>query len=130
MHSEGIAHKDLNVRNILINPETKDIKFIDFGLSQIFSNSEEQFFISMEGSLGFRPPFEVCEDWRSGDLWSAFLIYHSLRGNESFTTKQLLKYLNLQNDENHSKKFEEFCEKLAKQEDHERLYYRDFHMNI
>lgn len=33
MHSFGIAHNDIKPANILVNPKTYDIKFIDFGTS-------------------------------------------------------------------------------------------------
>lgn len=32
LHNNGISHGDINSSNILINPKTLQVKFIDFGL--------------------------------------------------------------------------------------------------
>ena len=37
IHSSHIIHKDINPSNIVFNPYTKQLKFIDFGISTILS---------------------------------------------------------------------------------------------
>lgn len=36
MHSKGIMHRDIKPFNILINPSTKSLKIIDFGLCEYY----------------------------------------------------------------------------------------------
>jgi len=76
MHKNQISHHDLNSRNILINPATKQVKIIDFGLSV---------FVEQEGGLvdhGYGTPLylplEVLEgqyhDPFAVDVWSLGII--------------------------------------------------------
>lgn len=38
MHSKGIIHGDLHLENVVINPDTQDVKIIDFDCSYLMSN--------------------------------------------------------------------------------------------
>lgn len=44
LHSLGVVHGDLSEENIVVNPETKDAKIIDFGLSNYASNIDVEEF--------------------------------------------------------------------------------------
>ena len=37
IHAQNIIHKDINPSNIVLNPETKELKIIDFGISSQLS---------------------------------------------------------------------------------------------
>ena len=39
-HSMGVLHRDIKGRNILVHPQTGDIKLIDFGCAVSFSTTE------------------------------------------------------------------------------------------
>jgi len=41
MHERGYAHRDLKLDNILMDPETKNIKLIDFGFSLMSSDDQK-----------------------------------------------------------------------------------------
>jgi len=99
MHSRQISHHDLNSRNILINPATKQVKIIDFGLSV---------FVEQEGGLvdhGYGTPLylplEVLEgqfhDPLAVDVWSLGIIlvevllqYHPFKMAKSMVDLALL----------------------------------------
>lgn len=36
IHSKGIMHRDIKPFNVLINPQNKSLKIIDFGLSEYY----------------------------------------------------------------------------------------------
>ena len=42
IHKEDIIHKDVNPRNIIINPDSLETKIIDFGLSTLLQHEEER----------------------------------------------------------------------------------------
>lgn len=41
IHSNGIMHRDIKPFNVLINPQNKKVKLIDFGLSEYYFPSKE-----------------------------------------------------------------------------------------
>lgn len=41
MHSRGVMHRDIKPFNVLINPATKQLKIIDFGLAEYYFPSKE-----------------------------------------------------------------------------------------
>ena len=43
LHTLGIAHKDLHPCNVFYNPYTKDVKIIDFGLSEMYPSYESAY---------------------------------------------------------------------------------------
>jgi predicted ATPase/signal transduction histidine kinase len=58
IHSQKIIHKDINPGNILYNPETGNVKLIDFGISSILSKEKEILKNpnSIEGTLAYISP--------------------------------------------------------------------------
>lgn len=75
MHSRGIMHRDIKPFNLLINPQNKTAKIIDFGLSEYYipgkANSEHV------ASLYYKGPELLFSnsnyDYRV-DIWSAGMI--------------------------------------------------------
>jgi serine/threonine protein kinase len=58
MHSANIIHKDINPSNIVFNSESGEVKFIDFGISTVFSpeNSTIKNFNILEGTPAYISP--------------------------------------------------------------------------
>jgi serine/threonine protein kinase len=99
MHKSQISHHDLNSRNILINPATKQVKIIDFGLSV---------FVEQEGGLvdhGYGTPLYLplevlegqCHEPLAVDVWSLGIIlvevllqYHPFKMAKSMVDLALL----------------------------------------
>lgn len=59
LHSIHICHRDIKLDNIMINPETLEIKLIDFGFATKFSERER-----MKGKIG--TPYYVAPEVISG----------------------------------------------------------------
>lgn len=89
LHINNIVHKDLNITNVLINPEDNKIKIIDFGLSQIISLKE--CFTQVEGNNKYRPPSRLNCDPESADHFGCSLICISILINKSLSTKKACK---------------------------------------
>lgn len=75
LHSNGIMHRDIKPYNVLINPATKQLKIIDFGLSEFyFPNKENNVKVS---SLYYKGPelffSNTLYDYRV-DCWAAGMI--------------------------------------------------------
>ncbi|KJU83904.1 stage II sporulation protein E [Candidatus Magnetobacterium bavaricum] len=58
MHSVRIIHKDINPSNIVLNPDTGQIKIIDFGISTVLSRQETDISLPelIEGTLAYISP--------------------------------------------------------------------------
>jgi tRNA A-37 threonylcarbamoyl transferase component Bud32 len=71
IHKNKLIHNDIKPENILYNPETQDIKFIDFGLV-----SEHK--ASGGGTNAYMSPKHFDGTWRSAtygtDIWSMALV--------------------------------------------------------
>jgi len=80
MHSFGIAHMDLKLENILLNPIDNKIKIIDFGHSCFFKKgSVLVFHKGIKGTEYYMPP----EVWKSAymadkvDVWCCGMILYN-----------------------------------------------------
>ncbi len=74
IHHQGIIHKDINPSNIVLNPQTKELKLIDFGISTLLSQ-ENPTLISphvLEGTLAYLSPEQTGRMNRSLDYRSDF----------------------------------------------------------
>ena len=92
LHENSIAHRDLNLYNVLVNQQTCLVKIIDFGLSMKIRDSFEV--ESLEGNMLYRPPaLEVFQDLYSADIWNAGLIFLSVFLKRNITTKAALLLL-------------------------------------
>lgn len=87
IHKNNVAHRDVKPENIMINPLTGDIKYIDFGVSCFDKDCNTQ---SIAGSDAFMAP-EIRygtgpfnkQKLMSSDLWSlAFTIFELITGSQ------------------------------------------------
>ncbi|MEH1933585.1 MAG: AAA family ATPase [Nostoc sp.] len=84
LYRERIIHKDIKPANILINPETKQVKLIDFSIASLLPR-ETQTLISpnvLEGTLGYISPEQTGRmnrgiDYRT-DFYSLGVTFYEL----------------------------------------------------
>lgn len=92
IHNEGIIHKDINPKNILVNDDTDDVFLIDFGISSRISFKKRHLGNPdrLEGSLAYISPEQTGRmnrwvDHRS-DLYSlGVTLYEVLSGQLPFS---------------------------------------------
>ncbi len=84
LYQERIIHKDIKPANILINPETKQIKLIDFSIASLLprETQEIQNANSLEGTLAYIAPEQTGRmnrgiDYRS-DFYSLGVTFYEL----------------------------------------------------
>lgn len=94
IHKQGVIHKDINPYNIVINPETKELKVIDFGISTDLKSEKLQYLSKLEGTCLYIPPEQTGKinriiDQRS-DLYSVGVtLYELFTGKVPFTGDDL-----------------------------------------
>ena len=84
MHQQHVIHKDVNPSNIVWNPQTGQIKLIDFGISTALTreNSVPRNPTSGEGTLAYMSPEQTGRmnrvlDYRT-DLYSLGVTFYEL----------------------------------------------------
>lgn len=91
MHRNSIVHRDLKIENILIDKAGKNIKIIDFGLSNLFC--PERRLTTYCGSLYFAAPELLRATPYRGpeiDVWSlGVVIYVMVTGSVPFDDKSM-----------------------------------------
>lgn len=91
MHRNSIVHRDLKIENILIDKAGKNIKIIDFGLSNLFC--PERRLTTYCGSLYFAAPELLRAAPYRGpeiDVWSlGVVIYVMVTGSVPFDDKSM-----------------------------------------
>lgn len=128
LHDCRVAHRDLHISNVLIHPETHQIKLIDFGLAKkqsIFSKSMGSFSLlrlqqetfelnTPTGIPCFRAPEAHKQnsegDSLKADIWMLGLLLLALSIGEYLTTATILKRFR----EFESGACEEFDEKIGR----------------
>ncbi len=93
IHTANIIHKDINPSNIVLNPETKEVKIIDFGLSTLLTleNPTLKHPHVLEGTLAYISPEQTGRMNRSLDYRTDFYslgvtFYELLTGQLPFPT--------------------------------------------
>lgn len=79
IHSQGICHRDIKPQNLLINPETGELKLCDFGSAKILNPSEPN--VSYICSRYYRAPeliFGATNYTTKIDVWSAGCVMAEL----------------------------------------------------
>ncbi len=91
IHQRRIIHKDIKAGNVLINPETKVVKVIDFGISTQLSRERQQFLNPnrLEGTLAYISPEQTGRmnraiDYRSDFYSLGVTLYELLCGRLPF----------------------------------------------
>ncbi|MEH1935827.1 MAG: ATP-binding sensor histidine kinase [Nostoc sp.] len=94
----GIIHKDIKPANILINPETKQVKLIDFSIASLLPR-ETQTLISpnvLEGTLAYISPEQTGRmnrriDYRTDFYSLGITFYELLTGKLPFQSKDVME---------------------------------------
>lgn len=78
-HSKGIIHRDVKPRNIIVNPKSKVLKLIDWGLSEFYIPNKP---LNVRvASRAYKGP-ELLTNFKyydySLDLWSAGCVFGSM----------------------------------------------------
>ncbi|MEG4317733.1 MULTISPECIES: AAA family ATPase [unclassified Microcoleus] len=88
LYRHRIIHKDIKPANILINPETKEVKLIDFSIASLLPRSNQTLINPkvLEGTLGYLSPEQTGRmnrgiDYRS-DFYSLGVTFYELLTGE------------------------------------------------
>lgn len=100
VHQHNIIHKDLNPRNILINPKTGQVKLIDFGIATRLSREHQELRSPdrLDGTLAYMSPEQTGRinrtlDYRT-DMYSlGTTLYELLSGASPFTATDAMELL-------------------------------------
>ncbi|MFN6465736.1 MAG: AAA family ATPase [Nostoc sp. DedVER02] len=89
IHSANIIHKDINPSNIVFNPDTKQVKIIDFGISTVLSRETQSFKNPnvLEGTITYISPEQTGRmnrviDYRT-DFYSLGVTFYKLLTGEA-----------------------------------------------
>jgi predicted ATPase/signal transduction histidine kinase len=84
LHHYRIIHKDIKPANILINPDTKEVKLIDFSIASVLPRETQQLINpnTLEGTLGYISPEQTGRmnrgiDYRT-DFYSLGVTFYRL----------------------------------------------------
>lgn len=84
-HERGIMHRDIKTRNIVINPDTKELRLLDFGLSEYYIPGKE--YKVRVSSRPYKPPELLIGfgyyDY-SMDLWCVGCTFGSMVDSNFF----------------------------------------------
>ncbi|MBW4646833.1 MAG: AAA family ATPase [Goleter apudmare HA4340-LM2] len=90
-----VVHKDIKPANILINPDLKQVKLIDFSISSLLpkENQENQSPHNLEGTLAYLAPEQTGRmnrgiDYRSDFYALGVTLYQLLTGSVPFTADE------------------------------------------
>ena len=100
LYRERIIHKDIKPANILINPETKQVKLIDFSIASLLprETQEIQTANALEGTLAYLSPEQTGRmnrgiDYRSDFYALGVTLYELLTGQLPFVSDDPMELL-------------------------------------
>ncbi|KPA13271.1 multi-sensor signal transduction multi-kinase [Candidatus Magnetomorum sp. HK-1] len=103
IHSVQVIHKDINPSNFIYHSETRQLKIIDFGISQILSDNyyEKKNPHLLEGSLSYISPEQTGRvnqpvDFRSDLYGLGATFYQLLTGRPPFISSDPLELVHCQ----------------------------------
>ncbi|MDV2994905.1 MAG: Serine/threonine-protein kinase PknD [Chroococcidiopsis sp. SAG 2025] len=98
IHHANIIHKDINPGNIVFNPDTGVVKFIDFGIATQFNRTNPTFKSPhvLEGTLAYISPEQTGRmnrwlDYRTDFYSLGVTFYQLLTGQLPFPTTDILE---------------------------------------
>ncbi|MEO1433197.1 MAG: AAA family ATPase, partial [Cyanobacteria bacterium J06633_8] len=98
IHQHRIIHKDIKPANILINPETKQVKLIDFSISSLLPKETQEIKSpnSLEGTLAYISPEQTGRmnrgiDYRSDFYALGVTFYELLTGELPFKSNDAME---------------------------------------
>ena len=81
LHKNNIVHRDIKPENLIINKKTKELKIVDFGLSNIFNNDKKRLLSSSCGSPSYAAP-EMLQGHKYRpqpvDIWSSGIVLFAM----------------------------------------------------
>lgn len=100
IHQHNIIHKDLNPSNLVFNPQTEQLKIIDFGISSQFFRENTSFnsLNLLEGTLAYLSPEQTGRINRSLDYRTDFYalgctFYELLTGKVPFPCHDIMELI-------------------------------------
>jgi PAS domain S-box-containing protein len=98
IHQQHIMHKDITPSNVVFNPDTNEVKIIDFGISAVLSRENPTFRNPnvLEGTLAYMSPEQTGRMNRSMDYRTDFYslgatLYELLTGHLPFNSDDALE---------------------------------------
>lgn len=102
IHRDGIIHKDINPNNILINPQSSEIKIIDFGIAAQLDHEDQQWIHpdQLEGTLAYIAPEQTGRmnrpvDYRSDYYSLGITLYELLLNRPPFEAQDSMEMVHL-----------------------------------
>ena len=81
LHKNNIVHRDIKPENLIINKKNKELKIVDFGLSNIFDNDKKKLLSSSCGSPSYAAP-EMLNGKKYKpnpvDIWSSGIVLFAM----------------------------------------------------
>ncbi len=100
LHNNSIIHKDIKPANILIHPETKQVKLIDFSISSLLPKETQAVTTPnvLEGTLAYLSPEQTgrmnrAVDYRSDFYSLGVTFYELLMGSLPFSSDDALELI-------------------------------------
>ncbi|KAF3883842.1 MULTISPECIES: ATP-binding sensor histidine kinase [Nostocales] len=98
LYRHRIVHKDIKPANILINPETQQVKLIDFSLASLLSKETQEIYSPnvLEGTLAYLSPEQTGRmnrgiDYRSDFYSLGITFFELLTGQLPFQSNDLME---------------------------------------